>query len=116
MGDVDARGLDGVTACVAAVRPGSPSKVVKELRERGGTPWADTTLFLGGKTKIDWDTRNKIEPVPLELPKDEEEEEEGDGEDAGVGDGDRDETPKAKKKSSLAAGTSSSNLPRKDSQ
>eukprot|EP00746_Dinoflagellata_sp_MGD_P162469 gnl/MRDRNA2_/MRDRNA2_90048_c0_seq1.p1 gnl/MRDRNA2_/MRDRNA2_90048_c0~~gnl/MRDRNA2_/MRDRNA2_90048_c0_seq1.p1 ORF type:complete len:888 (+),score=206.34 gnl/MRDRNA2_/MRDRNA2_90048_c0_seq1:118-2781(+) len=64
--DVDARGLDGVTACRSAMRPGSPSQVVKELRQRGGTDWADTTLVLGGKTHVDWDTRNVIDFAPLE--------------------------------------------------
>merc|ERR1712139_614409 len=56
--DVDARALDGITACRTAMRPGSPTQVMKELRQRGGTDWADTTLVLGGKTHIDWDTRN----------------------------------------------------------
>merc|ERR1719161_2974038 len=64
--DVDARGLDGVTACRSAMRPGSPTQVMKELRQRGGTDWADTTLVLGGKTHIDWDTRNILDFVPLD--------------------------------------------------
>jgi len=84
--DVDARGLDGVTACRTAVRPGSPTQVVKDLRQRGGTDWADATLFLGGKTKIDWDTRRIIGEVPLEIPvQTENVEEEGEGEEKGEG-------------------------------
>lgn len=64
--DVDARALDGVTACRSAIRPGSPTQVIKELRQRGATDWADTTLALGGKTMVHWDTRNVIDPVPLD--------------------------------------------------
>merc|ERR1711924_398625 len=64
--DVDAKGADGVSVLEAASGRGRSPAIAKMLRERGASRWADVEVFLGGKTKVAWDTRDPEPPrVPL---------------------------------------------------